>query len=93
MPQKTFDSNWLMKCPKCGGGRLTPNDKEHHKWQCMDCNKFFVPKPKKSGRQSIYDRPMTVAERKRRSRQIKKQLEDKDNAKQPSTDYYPVNLR
>lgn len=61
-----------MQCPKCGGCRLTPNDKEHHRWECMDCGDTFTPKPKKSGRKSIGDRPMTPKERKRRSRLLKK---------------------
>lgn len=61
-----------MQCPKCGGSRLTPNDKEKHRWECMDCGKVFTPNPKKSGRPLIGNRPMTATERKRRSRQQKK---------------------
>lgn len=42
----------------------------YQRWKCPTCGKTFSdnPQPKKSGRKPISDRPMTVAERKRKQR-------------------------
>lgn len=65
-----------MQCPKCGGSRLTPNDTNGKRFKCLDCGGMLNTDPQKTGPKPIGDRPMTQAERKRRSRQIKKQKEE-----------------
>ena len=65
-----------MKCPKCGGSRLTPNDTNGKRFKCLDCGGMLNLSPQKRGPKPIGDRPMTATERKRRSRAIKRLLED-----------------
>jgi transposase-like protein len=42
-----------MQCPKCGSDRTTKCDRlpsGSQRFECMDCDKKWVPEPKKAGK-------------------------------------------
>jgi transposase-like protein len=63
-----------MNCPKCdrSSNKNGVNRSGSQRYYCSSCQKSFTDNSLKQGRPTINDRPMTAAERKRRSRENKK---------------------
>ena len=65
-----------MNCPQCGSTQFKKNGKTSdglfNRFKCSECGKRWSNSPRKRGGQIIGDRPMSAAERQRKSRERKK---------------------